>query len=624
MSVYSLWDKLKELISRHLNKIGLIIFFSTLALSKVSHSFILFNILFILFFEYICRFFKHGKIRPYSLMILSPVLLIHYSSTADFQIRSLCFIFVVYIFSATYSKVKNIPNMNKPEKHPVLIWMIPFLIFSMFSIWLFYNGVHLSGDEPHYLMVTQSLVEDGDFNLRNNIEEKTYRDFIPVDLSPHMIIKNGKHLSFHMPGLSILLLPFYFLFKLTGSLIPPQLFFRISISFINAFFAFFLFYLLKHFFPGKKVFNLWLLFVILYPTLFHSVHIFPELPAATLLMGSFLYIFSQRNNSLVGGLLFALSIWFHVKYYPPLFIFALFVLGGYLKDKKYRETLKFLIFPIISAILFLIYSKVLYGTFNPMNIFPSENYWTTPLILKLKVFFSYFLDQRDGLFFYSPVLFLAFFSFKKKINRQSILFFIIASYIFFHAVTTVRGAHAPAGRPLIFIIWIIFLFTANYYFNNKNKTLFRFLSGVNFFILFWLISYPLLVYQPVFASTTERSSGLLKLLGSSMSNITSAFPSFLTNPSGLYIPNILWILVLALLIIYFYVYKKKVYNLSEKYKLWFGITAFLGIIFFLSFYPRIDLSRYERISKDGISFLNSSGNFVYEKDNDRFRVRGNG
>ncbi|MEN8154918.1 MAG: hypothetical protein ABFR75_12940, partial [Acidobacteriota bacterium] len=98
----------------------------------------------------------------------------------------------------------------------------------------------------------------------------------------------------------------------------------------------------------------------------------------------------------------------------------------------------------------------------------------------------------------------------------------------------------------------------------------------------------------------------------------------LTNPSGLYIPNILWILVLALLIIYFYVYKKKVYNLSEKYRLWLGITAFLGIIFFLSFYPRIDLSNYEKISRGGISFLNSSGNFVYEKDNDRFRVRGNG
>lgn len=623
MPDYSFGDKLKNKITMPVVMTGLLSFFVTLVYSNVSFGFILFNILLLVFFEYIFKFIKSGKILPYFFMIFSPMLLIHFSSISDFRIRALCFIFILYIFSVPYTDIKRRIDLSEAEKNPALIWLIPFLIFSILSLWLFYSGVHLSGDEPHYLMVTQSIIEDGDFNLRNNVEQKTYMDFIPAELAPHMIIRNGKHLSFHMPGLSILLLPFYLIFKLTGSLIPPQLFFRISISFINAFFAFSLFYLLKYFFPGKKIFNLWLLFVVLYPTLFHSVHIFPELPAATFLIGSFLFIFSKKNNPLTGGLFFSLSIWFHVKYYPPLLIFALFVLIGYIKDKKFKEILKFLIFPAVSSLLLLLYSKALYGTFNPLNIFPPENYWTTPVILKLKVLFSYFLDQRDGLLFYSPLLFLAFFGLKKRINRENIMLFIISIYIFFHAVTTVRGAHSPAGRPLIFVLWIFLIFTANYYFNREDKTFFKLLSGFNFFILFWLLSYPLLVYQPVFASTTERSSGLLKFLGSSMTNISSLFPSFLTHSKGLYMPNIFWILLLAFMIIYFYTNQKGRPEFSKKYKLNLAILFFTGIVFLLSFYPRINLSRYEKISSEGISFLNSSKNFVYEKEKGQFRVRGN-
>jgi hypothetical protein len=37
----------------------------------------------------------------------------------------------------------------------------------------------------------------------------------------------------------------------------------------------------------------------------------------------------------------------------------------------------------------------------------------------------------------------------------------MVSYVFFHAFTTVRGAYAPAGRPLIFITWIFIIFIAN-------------------------------------------------------------------------------------------------------------------------------------------------------------------
>lgn len=57
-------------------------------------------------------------------------------------------------------------------------------------------------------MITQSLLQDGDFDLKNNVQEKTYLDYIPVEVRFHGGIVNRRYLSFHLPGVSFLMLPF--------------------------------------------------------------------------------------------------------------------------------------------------------------------------------------------------------------------------------------------------------------------------------------------------------------------------------------------------------------------------------------------------------------------------------
>ena len=152
----------------------------------------------------------------------------------------------------------------------------------------------------------------------------------------------------------------------------------------------------------------------MYPSLFHSVHIFPELPASTLIIGSLLLAGFGGKKPYTAGLLLALSFWFHVKYYPLIILFTLFIIYKFIKKNNYLSIFKFLLLPVISGIILLIYCKTLYGTLLPTNIYPPENYFSTPLLLKFKVFFSYFLDQRDGLLFYTPLLFIFLFSFNIK------------------------------------------------------------------------------------------------------------------------------------------------------------------------------------------------------------------
>ncbi len=600
---------------------GLFSIFTTMIIGRVPIGFILLITSFLIIAEFSFRYFSSSTMLPYALMITAPVSLICYSTTSDFMIRFTIFILMIYIFTAPLipeNKRRHIPDL---KEKPLLIWIIPLFLFISLSVWLDHKGVQLSGDEPHYLMVTQSLVEDHDLSLKNNVEQRTYLEFIPTDLPAHMIIHKGKHLSFHMPGLSFVLIPFYIIFNAFGDIISPQLFFRISISIINSFFPLILFYLLGYFFPGKNVTGVWLISIMSVPFLFHSVHIFPELPAATLLAGSFLFLFRKSGSPAIAGSLFSLTIWFHVKYYPPLILFALFAIWYIYKKHSKMDLFKFLIFPFFSSVILLIFSKAVYGTFNPAGIFPAESYWSTPLILKIKVFLAYFIDQRDGLLLYAPTMFFFIFGLKLRKTSWKIPVALTAIYTFFHAITTVRGAHAPAGRPLIFILWIIILFMCNHYFRSEKKYLFRIMTGINLFILFWILQYPQFVYQPVFSSTSDGSSSFLKFMGSNTLDLSKFFPSFLTNRGYPYITDLIWIAILVLAILAFYSGRSGSISVSNRKIKYISTGMFFLSVLFLSIFPHVNISAKDHFKRGGISMFNTSSNFVWVDNKQMFRIK---
>ncbi len=602
---------------------GFISLYTTVLCGHGSLKFTFFITLIVIMAEFLFRFVSSGIKLPYILLIFSPITLIFYSTTPDFQIRLTSLLLLAYIFSVPVSRNKWKVRSSEWSENPFLIWLIPLIIFSSLSFWLDHKGVELSGDEPHYLMVTQSLVEDHDLSLKNNVEDRSYLDFIPVEIPAHMIIHEGKYLSFHMPGLSFLMIPFYIIFNLIGDTVSPHLFFRLSISIVNAFFPLVLFYLMRMFFPGRKITGIWLLSIVTVPFLFHSVHIFPELPAATLLAGSFLFLYRANPKPGIAGLLFSLTIWFHVKYYPPLVLFAGFAVWKLLKGSSKKDLFKFLLYPALSSILLLLFSKEIYGTFNPSGIFPAENYWTTSILLKIKVFFAYFIDQRDGLLLYAPTLFFFIFGLKIKDISWKIPAALLTTYTFFHAVTTVRGAHAPAGRPLIFVFWIILLFMFNYYFNSNKKNIFRIMTGFNFFILFWILQYPQFIYQPVFASTIEGGSSFLSFMGSNTLNLTKFFPSFLTKSGIFYFPNIIWIGVLFIIALTYYSGSKKKIRLTSKSTEYLSVILFIAATLLFSLLPHIHISPKDNFRKNGISLFNSSSNFVWLENDNKFRVKSN-
>ena len=91
-----------------------------------------------------------------------------------------------------------------------------------------YRSVHqvgLGGDEPHYLVITQSLLLDHDIQIENNHERGDYRSFFGGPLRPDYLKRglNGAIYSIHAPGLPVLVLPAFVVFGAWGAVMMMAL-----------------------------------------------------------------------------------------------------------------------------------------------------------------------------------------------------------------------------------------------------------------------------------------------------------------------------------------------------------------------------------------------------------------
>jgi hypothetical protein len=75
------------------------------------------------------------------------------------------------------------------------------------------------GDEPHYLVITQSILKDADLQIENNHQQRDYAAFASGELPPHYVARgtNGQIYSVHAPGVSMLVLPAFALLGFWGA-----------------------------------------------------------------------------------------------------------------------------------------------------------------------------------------------------------------------------------------------------------------------------------------------------------------------------------------------------------------------------------------------------------------------
>lgn len=91
------------------------------------------------------------------------------------------------------------------------IWIATAALAALAAARLTGTPLFPSGDEPHYLVIAQSLWRDGDFKIENNHKQRDYEEYFDRELEPHYLTRGADReiYSIHPVGLPVLMAPVY-------------------------------------------------------------------------------------------------------------------------------------------------------------------------------------------------------------------------------------------------------------------------------------------------------------------------------------------------------------------------------------------------------------------------------
>jgi len=91
----------------------------------------------------------------------------------------------------------------------LVVFAASALLYGAAALALAPSGMFPGGDEPHYLVITQSLLSDRDLRIENNHARQDYAAYYEADLEPHAIApgRDGGTYSVHPIGLPLLAVP---------------------------------------------------------------------------------------------------------------------------------------------------------------------------------------------------------------------------------------------------------------------------------------------------------------------------------------------------------------------------------------------------------------------------------
>jgi len=265
-----------------------------------------------------------------------------------------------------------------------------------------YKGVQKTdGDEPHYLLTTQSLIKDGDLDVANNYRHEDYREYYDRKIEGRnvVVLTGGRTVSRASPFISLVVLPGFWLFGYKGAAMT-----MIFISSATASLTF----LMAEKFTSRKVAAVVTLFLFLsYPLVFYSRLIYPEVAAAFLVMLGVLSSWHLKESrrpryAVIAGLSAGLVFIFHPKFFAlsaSLFVLLLIVS---LKERRFLAWW-FLPVAVCFATLLIVY-RVAYGP-NLISGLTSAGgsgsmYWGTNSAWGVA---GLYLDRAWGLFIFAPL-----------------------------------------------------------------------------------------------------------------------------------------------------------------------------------------------------------------------------
>jgi hypothetical protein len=353
------------------------------------------------------------------------------------------------------------------QNYPVL-WLVA-ICSSLFFTTSFVD-VHTShpyGDEPHYLVVSQTLLKYHSLDVTLDYAHRDYYAFYPVHLDPHLSRNvSGQLLPLHNIGGPVLWLIPFALFGRLGAMWFMSL---VSVLIILNIYKLLLTMHIRH----SYAFMVSLAYAIASPLYIYSHLNFIEPIGALLCIYVFRKVLQETvsvSDVFLSSVCLGILPWLHFRFAlleVILFFALLFKIYQQNKYKNWKYYLWYLL-PVMALFVFMeVYSYKVWGSLNPaLNELndtgaPDKPFVALPFAGLLGIFF----DQDFGLLVNFPLFIFLFvgvvLSLKKKFLAYNLLILAV-SIPYILLFTTFRywsGGASPPPRFLIVLLplWVFYL-----------------------------------------------------------------------------------------------------------------------------------------------------------------------
>ncbi|MEX2270524.1 MAG: hypothetical protein WD690_03585 [Vicinamibacterales bacterium] len=262
-----------------------------------------------------------------------------------------------------------------------------------------------SGDEPHYLIVTQSLLADGDLRIENNHTQRDYAAYTVGELPPQYLVRgrDGQIYPVHAPGLPALAMPAFAAGGYTGVVI-----FMILVMALASALVWRIAWLAAGD-MGAAWFG-WAAVVASCTWTFQSFLVFPDaLGAASVACGLWLVLRLDASERAMPrpaaiaavGLALALLPWLHTRFAVVAAGLGLMIVWRLYRLRP-RDIAVFAVAPVAGAAAWFAFFQSIYGTPNPIAQWGGAN--ESQLAWIAGGLSGLLFDQQFGLLPYAPAL----------------------------------------------------------------------------------------------------------------------------------------------------------------------------------------------------------------------------
>lgn len=435
------------------------------------------------------------------------------------------------------------------------VFLISFFIYALVGLRI-QDQVGLGGDEPHYLLITHSLLQDHDLAIRNNYKQNDYKDFFEGHLGAHLsIAKDGTRYSIHPIGMPILLVPAYALNGLRGAVL--------FMNFLAALLALQLVLIAFAITRDRRLsLILWVVISFTPPLLLYSSQLYPEIPSALLLAVAY-YIIQYGDEkkmwqTFILGITLAYLPWVQQRMILSTILLVLYHFSRIATSRRERRwTPQHIRFAVIPFVLLALSGMIMAGHSYLLfkNPLPNASY----LSVGIKNVFSWdiflkegllglLLDQEAGLLIYAPYFLFMFAGLLLLFRRnflQAIFLLLVTSSIYIPCsgfTLKWRGAWSPVSRYMVALI-PFFLVLLCISLTHATRRIYRYIF---FFLVILSFSWSYHFLHTPFSSLM-RNNGINRGFEqmSNLVDLTRYFPSFTAASTTSFPLAVIWITIIA-------------------------------------------------------------------------------